>query len=461
MESKRVLMVAGGAVVLILMMVEIAVKPISWSRGRLALASHSRPGRIIRAQGQSLPRASRGDALATEAVRLFEFTARFQLPQAPGWLEGLMASDGSRHRIVVYWIEPYIYRESDLFLRWADFIVTPEAAYYWVYDMPKPSTFRLLGDANESLLPRVNSAEAVARSALAVLNRNAGTSLEMGRFFHESREHAYNSLKGLPEEADSNGRAFDTLSDVEILNALPGAREYAKAGRADGVVEWGLRRAVDKAVRGVVTIKSVVPVEKDMLEGTFDPNTLGRWALVPIPYRTYWSFDKACMELTASADKRPAGRQVFEKIGSYLADHQAPAQVCRGLDRLRFKAALETGDSNSVWQAAQAAVAGLCSDRSVDTYQCLLQLGSMSGKIDQLYPQGAEERLRPLVAQAVGHAGADFTRDMNRLIEAIERNRWLTYRKLVLEAVAAQEPSKAQLSQDTPRQEASPDEATK
>jgi hypothetical protein len=182
---------------------------------------------------------------------------------------------------------------------------------------------------------------------------------------------------------------------------------------------------------------------------------------VPDPYRTYWAFDKACTELSSSSDKRVASRQLFDEIGSHLADHNAPAQVCRGLDRVRFRAALETGDANCVWRATEAAVAGFCGDRTVDAYQCLLQLGSMSGKIDKLYPERAEERLRPLVARAVKHAGTNIAGDLETLMQAIDMNHWLTYRKLVLEETAKQGLGTAQSTTNTLKQEDSPNDAAR
>lgn len=45
-------------------------------------------------------------------LRVFEFVSRFYTPVAPGRLEGLVASDGSNHRIAIYWIEPDVFREA-------------------------------------------------------------------------------------------------------------------------------------------------------------------------------------------------------------------------------------------------------------------------------------------------------------------------------------------------------------
>lgn len=184
----------------------------------------------------------------------------------------------------------------------------------------------------------------------------------------------------------------------------------------------------------IVTVKPVAEIDKERHAAAFDPATLGHWELIPDAYRAYWSFDRDCTEIDGSSNES-AARELCDKIELYLDMNEIPPQVCRGLDRLRFKAALTTGEAQCVWAAAQAAVTGLCCDDSVDQYQCLLQLGSMSGKIDKQFPEGVEERLRPLVALAIERAGVDVERDLDRLMAAIDRNSWLTYGKLVLDEI--------------------------
>ena len=91
-----------------------------------------------------------------------------------------------------------------------------------------------------------------------------------------------------------------------------------------------------------------------------------------------------------------------------------------------------TGDSNCVWQSAQAVLTGLCEDDTVPKCQCLLDLGSMSAQIQKQYPERMEEQLRPLVARVVRHGGQDASTGVNRLMATITSNGWFTYGELLL-----------------------------
>jgi hypothetical protein len=136
--------------------------------------------------------------------------------------------------------------------------------------------------------------------------------------------------------------------------------------------------------------------------------------------------------MIASSQAPASGRDLYEKLTSYLNQGNMSPEVSRAMDRLRFQAALMTADSNCVWQSAQAAVAGLCADEMVPKPQCVLDLGSMSGRIQKQYPERIEEQLRPLVAQVVGHARQDVSSQIDRLMEDLTRNGWFIYGELLL-----------------------------
>jgi hypothetical protein len=378
------------------------------------------------------------------ALRVFEFNCCYQMPTVPGRFDDLMASDGSRHRIAIYWIEPYVLRESTSFLHRCEFTVTPEAVHYWVYGMSQPACLRSSETPGAPLLPREDSVESAVRSALAILGRiegrceDANVPLEVGELFRDSRGQAAYTREVLHSGPESNESLNVRVSDVEILNELPYGRQYSKEKRSDGTLVWRARRAMNGQALVSVTIKPLAGVEKNRCEGTFDPATLGRWTLVPEPYRTYWSFDRACSGLSESPDRRAASRQLCDRIESYLDASDVPAQVARGLNRLRFKTALMTDDSNRVHRSAEAAVSGLCGDNSVSHYRCLLELGSMSGRIEKQYPQQAQEWLRPLVAQMVNHAGRDAVSGLDRLMTTISANKWFMYGGLLLDEIRTQ-----------------------
>lgn len=376
-------------------------------------------------------------------LSVFRFTSESDTHMAPARLEGLMVSDGTRQRIAVYWMEPYVVRESSLFVCYADILFTPQAVHYWVSGEQEARTCSLTADPNGSLLPRNSSSESVVGSALRLLGHMRGAtdlssmSLEVGKFFQASYGRPAFEYKLSSDTADSAGRWPLNTADVQILNDLPFGREYAKERRSDRTTTWSIRRALTGQPLMALTVERVGDIDAESSAGMFDPATLGQWELIAEAYHVYWSFDRLSSELRESPDEN-AARKLYDEIGLYLDNNEMPAQVRRGIDRLRFKAALETGEVDCVWAAAQAAVAGLCADASVDPYQCLLELGSMSGRIDRQYPEKADERLRPLVAQTVRRVGPGIQHDLDRLMAAIERNRWFTYGGLVVDEILCQ-----------------------
>jgi hypothetical protein len=240
--------------------------------------------------GSGVARAEDGNGLH---LRVFEFGYRCQMPTVPGRFDGLMASDGSRHRISIYWVEPYVLRESLSFLRCCDFVVTAEAIHYWVYGMSQPATFLLSGNPGIPLLPREDSVESAVRSALAILAWIEGrygdpnVPLEVADFFRDSRRQTEYTREVLPGEPDGNDLSSITGSDVQVLNGLPYGRQYSKDKHSDGTLVWRAQSALNSQALVTVTVKPLAGVEKNHCEDAFDPATLGRWILVPPPYRMY------------------------------------------------------------------------------------------------------------------------------------------------------------------------------
>ena len=378
-------------------------------------------------------------------VRAFEFTSAFYTPMAPGRLDGLVVSDGSRVRIGIYWIEPYIFRESELFLRYADFIFSGEDIHYWIHGLSQAGRFHVSGQSRDPLLPRDASVESAIRSALAILcrirsqDRRDGPSLEVAKFFQESRARPEYRYEVFPDEPDSNGPSNGVDADAQALNALPYGREYSKEKRSDGTVVWRVRKAANGQPVISVTIKPLRGAEENNCPSAFDTDTLGQWSLIPEAHRDYWLFDRAYSELSGSPDASFASREFHDKLESYLDDNDGPPQVRRALDRLCFKTALMTDDVDSVRRSTQRAVTRLCAHDSLRKYQGLLELGSMAGQIDKRYGQSAEEWLRPLVGRMVKYAASDIVGCLDRLMPAIDRNNWFLYGRLLLEEVRQQE----------------------
>ena len=102
---------------------------------------------------------------------LFEFSAKCKATIGPGYVEGLVASDGSTCRIAIYWMEPEFLRRREQFFCFSDFIFSEKTVRYWLDGMQKYQTYYLLEDAEEALVPEQASQDSVVRSALAIVGR--------------------------------------------------------------------------------------------------------------------------------------------------------------------------------------------------------------------------------------------------------------------------------------------------
>ena len=390
------------------------------------------------------PGPMRADNVNGVGMRLFEFTSEFYMPMGRGIFNGLMASDGSGYRIAIYWMEPAVYHDNTFFLGYSDFIFSKDVVYYWIYGVPQPGTLDLSDNESGPLLPRDVSVESVARSFLAIVNkikyesRNDSKTLELGNFFRQSRDEAEYSYE-VPSEQGSGAQASGRPdSDEQTLNDLPFGRKYSKQNQSDGALVWRTQRILDGRPVAKVTVKPVSGIEINELYSVFDPETLGRWSLIPEPYRAYWSFEQTYSKLKDTPDDDAASCELYDKIESYLENNKVPANVCPFLNQLWFKTALLTGDKSRVSRSAQAVVAMLCDDVSTRKYQGLLELARIAEQIHQQYPQQADEMVRPLVGQMVKKSGTDESGSLDRLMTTIQRNKWFWYGKLLIEEIRNQ-----------------------
>ncbi len=373
------------------------------------------------------------------------FSCQFQYLMGPGRLDGLMASNGSRQRIATYWIEPDVFRESSSFVRYCDVIFASDTAYYWIHPGMERGALSLSDEHYDPLVPREDSVESIIRSALTIVShtepahQGTGTPLEVGKFFHGSRGLSDYAYEVLPGWADSNDLSATGDSDVRILNALPGGREYSKERRSDRTLIWRVRKASYGFPVATLTVEPPTIIREEDCLGVFDPETLGRWTLVPESYRVYWSLDRASSELSHTADARVAACGLHDRIESYLNGRDLPVELRQAMDRLPLKAALATGDMSRVRRSAQAAVAGLLNDASVSKYRAFLELARIGGQIQQRYPEQPQEWLRPLVGQMVKHIGSEVGSYLDRLLPIIDANRWFTYGALLLDEVRRQD----------------------
>jgi len=404
----------------------------AWSKVTVLLFIIVAPG-VVRA----------GNASAVD-LRIFEFNSEFYLPMGRGRLDGLMASDGSRHRIAIYWIEPAVFRDHTFFLGYSDFIFSGDVVHFWIYGTTQPGTFHLSDKESNPLLPRDVSVESVARSVLAIANRirsepeQADMPLEVGKFFRQSQDQA-DYLYEVPSEQTSSDLASDSrASDVQILNALPYGRKYSKETQNDGTIVWHAKRVMDGPHIACVTVKSVPCTEHDCNRSMFDPDTLGQWALVPEPYRTYWSLDRAYSELKDETDKTVAIRKLYDRIESYIDKNEVPERIDIAFNQLLFKIALLTGDKQRVSRSAHAIVAALLRDASISVYQGLLELARIDNQIREKYPEQVDDLVVPLAGLMVKHIGHEAPSNLERLMAIINSNKWFAFGKLLVEEVRIQ-----------------------
>lgn len=376
---------------------------------------------------------------AESNFRAFEFRCEFQMPIAPGRVDGFMACDGRRQRIAIYWAEPPVFREAPYFLRCCDLIIDRDVVDYWIQGMAQPRTFHLSGVEESPALPAQDTAGSILRSALAIVSQvrgpraEADPALELAKFLGSSRGRTEYKYEARPGELRALGPSSSNISVSQVLNAMPFGREYSKQVQADGSVTWRVQKASSGARVATVTIRRLRELGQDTSRGAFDEQTLGQWALIPEAYRAYWSFDRALAEAYVSSESHIPARSLYGELSSYLDQNKVPFEVAQALGRLRFQAALRAGDSNCVWRAAQALVTRLCADETSPRYQCLVDLGSMSAQIKKQYPDGMEERLGPLVRETLKHVGHDLTGSLRKLMATIEANGWFTFGKLLLE----------------------------
>jgi uncharacterized protein with PIN domain len=386
----------------------------------------------------------RADNVGGADTRFFEFISEFYMPMGNGRIEGFMASDGSRHRIAIYWVEPAVYRDHTFCLGYSDFIFSREHVDYWIYGMSEAGTFNLSRNSADPLLPRDISPQSVARSALAIVSRisceppNKNSALEVGKFFRESRGQRDYSYEVPTEPTNGEEPSDDRDSDVEILNALPYGRKYSKEMRSDGTLVWRAQRVLDGPHVASVTVKPVSGMEIEDGGSTFGPETLGQWAEIPKPYRAYWSFDQVYSELKDQADSIVRSRELHDEIEAFLDKNTAPKRVETAFNQLRFKTALMTRDTERVRRSAQAVVGALCRDVSVNNYQGFLELARIDVQIRGRYPQQADELVRPLVGEMIKQVGRDTAGALEKFLPTIESNKWFWYGKLLVEEARAQ-----------------------
>ena len=232
--------------------------------------------------------------------RVFEFRCGFNLPVGSGHIDGLMASEGARRRIAIYWIEPTMFCEAEAFVRYSDFIFDGEAVNYWIHGMTRPALFGLRDAQGDLSLPEQETPESVVRSALGVVSRlrgvprNGDIPLEVDTFFVRSRDQPQYNYDAFSDATVGSWPVAGANSVAQVLDALPFGREYSKNTRADGTLVWCAKKGSKSLAVTTVSVRRIACPDKNYSRRAFDAQTLGEWELVPEAYRAYWSLDLAC-----------------------------------------------------------------------------------------------------------------------------------------------------------------------
>ncbi len=376
----------------------------------------------------------------TRNIGAFGVTCEAYLPIGCSRLYARMISDGIRRRAAIYWIEPTPLREGTHFLRYGDFLFSSDLVQYRIDGVGATQSFSPSGGAREVLLPNDGSASTVVHCALAIVARmrdsqgQTGPPLEVGQFFVGAQDRPDHSLDVL---AGEGGSPASGTSDVDLLNGLPYGRRYSKAVQKDGSVLWRAEGAMDGRPLLAVTIRPLADATEQARQQAFDPNSLGRWSLVPEAYHVYWSFSRRYESLGEPKDGRAEALALCDEMDAYL-DMTTPVEVRRALDRLRLKTALRTDDPSRIQRAALATLEGLCCDETASPYIVLLELAEIASDIEEQYPEQAETWLQPLVAQALHGADEDASPHLQRLVSPIVNNKWYAYGRLVLDQAKRQ-----------------------
>ncbi len=388
--------------------------------------------------------AARAQAPNEREQQAFEFTSDVSTPMGLSRLKGVMTTDGIRHRMAIYWIEPRLVRNSTHLLNACDLLFAEDAVHYWLPGMTQPGTLRACDVACEPLLPRQNDLPSVVRSALAIVCNvrcdpgSEAANLNLQDFLRQSRTAEEYRCEFLPADGDETDLFSDTITDVQILNALPLGRKYTKDVFDDGSLRWQLKEALtDRFIIGAL-IRPMNQGEDGVDARPFDPETLGQWKSVPQPYRDYWQLRAATSDLEAAAHPETQARVLCDRIESWLHTCEAPSHVRRAMEYLWVESAFTTHDLDRIDQALCAMATGLCHDDTLNPRHVFLEMAEVSGKMQSEYPQQFRAIWEPLLQQMVEQTGDGIVESLDRLIPAIQANRRFSYGEILFETIRRQ-----------------------
>jgi hypothetical protein len=361
---------------------------------------------------------------------------------------GLLATDGKRHRLAFYWFDPVAECEQTDSLAFSDFLFGPDKVSYWHHKDANRRHTLPLGSSQASQggqLPKENKLDSILQSILSLVvhNRtappgNAGT-METARFFQGAKQHDSLDHTVEPPAAENAGGAWPAglaTGNFRMPNQLPFGRKYSRQIDKEGSVVWDLSKTTVSRTLVRVTVRPRPLRNMPGLSDTFDPNTLGRWSAVPGPYRQFWSFKHRSTKLQR-APSVPEAKRLYADIDSCLRG-SLPGEVKLALNKLRFKASLETGSSEAMSSSARHYFHTYMRLAQQPVDLILVELGRVARELRKKRPDEQTRDfilplLRPLVDPKVFNRVFVDKAIFDRI--RLRGRTWIFYGQLVLESI--------------------------
>lgn len=365
-------------------------------------------------------------------------------------LKGFLATDGQmRQRIAFYWLDPPLIGDESDHLAYSDLIIHDGTASCWIHEpFGDVVTFRLkLPEEGQAFrLPDDNRLASLLQSVFLAVHRarspepQDGEPWETTKFFQACRgQETYAHTMPAPVcPSPFDKTARSQFSESQVLDELPFGRTYRKDAEANGTYVWQVSKtSVSRDVVRLV-VRPCDSHESRNASEAFDPNTLGRWSVVPDAYRTYWRYRRRYTDLRRRKEKGPdTARQLFTEIDECL-NEPLPDDLALAMSKLRFDVSLETGTAETISCAARQYFAAYMdiAEESVDA--TIVELGRITKKLRDRRPQDKTRKLiHPLLETLIEPAAFSNESLLQEAFSDIRMQGWFWYGQLVVDVIGA------------------------
>jgi len=366
----------------------------------------------------------------------------------PRTYRGLLATDGNRHRIAFYWLDPAAECDQTDALAFSDFLFHPDKVWYWhhkdpnhIYSLPlEPSRADQVGR-----LPMDKTLESILQSVFSIVvdsraapPSNAGM-METACFFQGARQEDRfdHTVEPAADEAAGSSLSEPRQDNYRIFNRLPFGRKYSKQIDQKGNLVWHVSKAAVSMDLVRVAVRPKPLCDTPGCSDMFDPNALGRWSVVPQAYRRYWSFKHQSVRLRRTPSL-PEGQRLYADIASCLGG-PLPEDVNVALRKLAFSVSLETGSCEAMSSSARQYLHAYVRLAQEPVERILVELGSIAKELRKKWSEDqTRDFVRPLVKPLVDpkvFADPGFVNDLisRRIAGQGPTSSW--YGQLVLESI--------------------------